>query len=346
MNTTNSLRWRARVTKEAFLHNDNDNSHYTDRWETDDSHSTLSTTHPTKPTRRRRVTTICIDTFALTAVGASIYVLLQWSLIGLTPPLLSFVGRVLLVMACSLTLILASLVMQQERKQRRFGMLRQVYFATKRTVRSLQQQNERLCRSLTALDRTVDRMHLMEQELKQYTKSTTDNNHYYSTLQSIQVIQEYMQIQRRLNEQLHYQIEEQILLAVMQHKKNQDHFDMSATELERFIVQLNNRAGIVLVQEANVREILVSRHDTEDDVGESNDTSSRFTIPLKNVLILLRRLRKDVQENNTSANRTTTPTNNNKRNQGGIWLDDDDGTTLFQFQPRVLLPSTKDLMEF
>lgn len=334
MNATNSLRWRARVTKEAFSHNDNDNSDYIDRWEVPWQAEANAEDTIHNPSRRRRMSTLLIDTLAIAAVGGSVYVILQWSLIGLQPST-HFLGRFLLGMACSLTCVLAGIVIQQERKQRGLGTLRQVYFATRRTVRSLQQQNERLCRTLTALDRTVDRMQIMEQELRQYTQST-------DVSRSMQVVQTYTQIQRRLKEQLHYQIQEQLLCALLQHRNSNGSNNclLFASDLERWIAQWKNMPGVVLLQEATLREILVS----PEESGEKENDETRFTIPLENALSLLRQLRKDLHQN--APNTSTTPRTSSS--QGGIWLDDDTAATtpLFQFQPRFLLPSTKDLMEF
>ncbi|GAX19713.1 hypothetical protein FisN_19Hu300 [Fistulifera solaris] len=314
MNTTNSLRWRARVTKEAFLH-DNDESNVSDRWETSTMASNTSI-----PNQRRCSRTLCIDTLAMAAVGANVYVLLQWSLLGWSTS--SSVMRVLIFTGCGCTLLLASLVIRHERTQQTYGTLRHVYGATRRTVRSLQQQNERLCRSLTALDRTMDRMKILEQELQQFTQSS-------DTLHSIQSIQEYLQIQKRLKEQLQYQVQEHILTAVLSNTTamSNNRCQFTASELERLITQLQNMPGVVLVNEASLRDSLVSKETPSED--------STFTVPLEQVLSLLWRVRKDVHQTIKSINGE------------GIFLDEDHhDSAIFQFQPQFVLPSKKDLMEF
>jgi hypothetical protein len=172
-------------------------------------------------------------------------------------------------------------------------------------------------------------MKILEQELQQYTQSS-------DTLHSIQSIQEYIQIQKRLKEQLQYQVQEHILTAVLSQTTaiSNDCFPITASELDRLITQLQNMPGVVLVNEASLRDILVSKE------TQNHSENSTFTIPLEQALSLLWRVRKDVHQTNVV-------TSTKIQHGEGIWLDEDHhDTTVFQFQPQFLLPSNKDLMEF
>lgn len=318
MNATNRLRWRARVAQEAFQ-NDTSNDQSNDNL-MNVSTSTTASTSSTSFQQQHRVSTLVIDTAALLAMGASLYVAFFVSTPATSTTLLRMTST-------ALTFGMAILVLFQERKKRQLRSLLRVHQVTTRTVRSLQQLHEQSYRHITALQRSADRMSALEEELG---SSTTSISHLVNVVQDVTRIQ-----QHQLKQQWFYHNQEQIMNAILlkdYNNQQRDSYTMSPSEANRLIQQLQNMPGLLLQQD-NARDLLNVQQQQQQQQHGSTSSS------LENVLKLVRQLRHDVNQ---------PPDNHQKKN--GMWLDDDDNnnTVVFRFQPRQLLSShqQQDLMEF
>jgi hypothetical protein len=258
LNTASNLRWRARVTKEAVLDDDDDSYFYSptkqtaqepsqpnpaatpgDRWEMVEQPSATS---------HRFWSTFLLDSIAATAVACSVYAQTQILNVSLTVTTLQWFWWLVSSLACTFTCAVSLLTVWQYRKLRTLGSLRHVHNQTRRTVRSLQQQNERVRRTLTVLDRTQDQLRQVEGELQQYT-NTQD------VQRLVKVLHEYKSVQQRLQTLVQHQVQEQILRAVLETDYNHD-YTLQAPELERLLHRLKAIKGVD-VAEDQLRALLV-----------------------------------------------------------------------------------------
>jgi hypothetical protein len=316
LNTASNLRWRARVTKEAVLDDDDDSYFYSptkptapltispatpgDRWEMVD-------TPPSNTGSHRFWSTFLLDSIAATAVACSVYA--QTQILNVSSPVttLQWFWWLVSSFACTVTVAVSLLCVWQYRTLRTLGSLRHVHNQTRRTVRSLQQQNERVCRNLTVLDRTMDQLRQVEGDLMQYTNNTKGD-----VTRLVAVLHEYKAVQHQLQQLVQHQVQEQILRAVLETDRNHD-YALTAPELERLLVRLKTIKGVDVVED-QLRALLVPQDDAE-----------WYSVSLTSILQLLRKAGEDAAKTTTSG------------------LDEEE--TVFRFCPRQLVTDKEVLLQ-
>lgn len=322
LNTASSLRWRARVTKEAVLNDDDDSQYYSpgkpqnnrdapsvtgDRWEMIEA----SKETPFSGGYYQSLWKILLNSVAATAVGCSVYAQTRVLSVMVTNTTLQLILWFVIFISCTLTAVFSLLAVWQRGQLLKYGSIRALNNRLRATVRSLKQQNERLCRNLTLLDGSIDRLGHVENELALFT-----NNSASDAQRLVAVVKEHKQLQQELQDVVRQQVQEQILQAVLQTDSNRD-CSLSAQELERLIVRLKRLPG-VKVREDQLRSLLVRQSD------------ARSNLPLTCILKLIRQVGDDAQKPPV-ASLAESPRHINLQDE------EDDDATVFRFCPLQLV---------
>ena len=337
LNTATNLRWRARVTKEAVLNDDDDSYYYSpekphsgantvasgDRWEVIDSSSKDIPSTAGERCSYQSLSKILLSTIAATAVGSSVYAQTEILSVMITNTTLQLLLWYVISLSCTLSSACAFLALWQHAQMRKLGSIRSIHNRLRASVRSLGQQNERTRRNLTLLDGSINRLGHVEHELQKFT-----NNSSKDTQRLVNVLKEHKRMQQDLQQVVRKQVQEQILAAVLQTDSNRD-CSLSTQELERLIVRLKSISGLV-VREEQLRSLLLQNR------TEGNE------LPLSSVLNLLRQVGADASKPSVSPSYES-PT----RSRGLVnWEDqDNDDGTVFRFCPQQLVSSNEPLIK-
>lgn len=179
--------------------------------------------------------------------------------------------------ASSLNIFLCLVLVYAVRRIRRLGTVRQHVQYARQRVQSLATQNERLYRQLHHLDGMHNRLESVQHDL---TKLIGNND----PTRMVTAVQRWRVVQNELNVLLTQQVQQEIIKAVLDTDQDEN-FELSAPELERLIVRLQNMPGIQLNDIALRRQL-----EREDDRS------------LQAILRLIRRILEDLVETNNNNN--------------------------------------------
>lgn len=179
----------------------------------------------------------------------------------------------------SLNIFLSIVLVYAVRRTKRLGSVRhQVQYGRQR-VQSLATQNERLYRQLNHLDGMQNRLQSVQHDLSKLIGSNDPKR-------MVIAVERWRVVQKELNVVLQQQVQQEIIRAVLDTDQDAN-FEMTAQELERLILRLNNMPGIQL-DEAALRQQL----EMEDDRS------------LQAILRLIRRIMEDTSGDVEMASKT------------------------------------------
>lgn len=248
-----SLRWRSRLSKEAVNQDDSsaaENGKVIEDYGLEDSKSRNPLLRPPSHLWSRLMMII-----AAVCSGCSLYVLeidMSWYS----------------AVTSSLNIFLSIILVYSLRRLRRIGSVRQQVNYGRQRVQSLATQNERLYRQLNHLDGMHSRLESVQHDLSKLIGSNDPKR-------MVTAVQRWGVVQKELNLVLQQQIQQEVIKAVIDTDRDAN-FEMSAQELERLILRLQNMPGIRLNEGALRRQL-----EMEDDRS------------LKVVLRLIRRILED-----------------------------------------------------
>ena len=223
--TTASLRWRARVTRDATL--------AVPSGDTSDPKVSEKANGARRPSSSPLA--MLWTGIALGAIASSFYNL-------------KHLHTWFTTVASTLSVSVACWTLLQRSTFRRLGNVRQVHSDLRTRVSSLGILSERLYRYLENLDSQVDRLRHVQTQLSKYVASGEASVATLSQLTS-----DYRKVQEKIQRCLVQRVQEQILRAVLQTDTNAN-WELSGPEKERLIIQLR---AITAIRENQLREILV-----------------------------------------------------------------------------------------
>jgi hypothetical protein len=276
---TTALRWRARLSKEAVLGDDS---------------SLISL--PSDNKKDYGTSSACFSTLP----HGHLLTLLAAATVGCHVYSLQIIRTWLMAVTCTLAVALSILTIYQRSRLRRLGSMRRQVNGTRRSVRSLKAQNERMYRTLQQLDHSVDRLHQIQSELNRFLATRREDPE-----KLLAVAQQWKEVQEDMFDMLQQQVQQTIVKAVLDTDRDANYV-LSGPEFEQLVVRLGNIPGVKL-HETALREFWVRVDDKS----------------LATMLSLLRRVMQDAQEQRQQQEET-----------GG----DDQSTVgaVFTFKPRQL----------
>lgn len=254
-----SLRWRSRLSKEAVSHDDSSLAEkgkvVVEEYGLGDSNKTRASLRPPSHCWSR-----IFKTLAAASSGVALYVLevdMSWYT----------------AIASSLQIFLSIVLVYAMRRLRIMGSVRQQVQYARQRVNSLATQNERLYRQLQHLDGMSSRLESVRHEMSKLIGKQDPTR-------LIHCVERWRVIQQELNAALREQVQQEIIRAVVLTDADSN-FVLSAQELERLILRLNNMPGVKLNEHALRQQL------------EMEDERS-----VQAILRLIRRILDDTSDNN------------------------------------------------
>mmetsp|Transcript_23472 Transcript_23472/g.44642 ORF Transcript_23472/g.44642 Transcript_23472/m.44642 type:complete len:284 (-) Transcript_23472:166-1017(-) len=257
-----SLRWRSRLSKEAVNQDDSSVAvKVVEDYGLDEGKLRNTRFRPPRHLWSRLVTIL-----AAVCSGCSLYVLevdMSWYS----------------AITSSLNIFLSIILVYAIRRTKRLGSVRQQVQYGRQRVQSLSTQNERLYRQLNHLDGMQNRLQSVQHDLSKLIGSNDPKR-------MVTAVERWRVIQKELNIVLQQQVQQEIIKAVLDTDQDAN-FEMSAQELERLVLRLQNMPGIQLDEGALRRQL-----EMEDDRS------------LQAILRLIRRILEDTSEDVEMASKT------------------------------------------
>mmetsp|Transcript_28711 Transcript_28711/g.53938 ORF Transcript_28711/g.53938 Transcript_28711/m.53938 type:complete len:324 (-) Transcript_28711:645-1616(-) len=159
------------------------------------------------------------------------------------------VDSIIVTFASGLTIVIALLVLLQQRKLRRLGSLRREHNDLRRQANFFVQERERLHRTLDRIDQKMAELHYVPQELHRLSKK-----HDQDVDRLTHIVQEKKLVQEKIRKKLQQRVMQQLLGVVVNADKDSD-FSLSPNEVDVLVVRLGLIEGIEF-NEKRFREML------------------------------------------------------------------------------------------
>lgn len=159
------------------------------------------------------------------------------------------VDSLLVTVSSTLSVVVAMLILYQQRKIRKLGTLRHQNNELRRRARYFIQERERLHRTLGRMDEKLAQLHYVPQELHALTK-----NNQQSVDRLTGIVRENRTIQDSIRTKLRQKVLQQILGVVVNADRNSD-WALAPAEVESLIIRLRSVPGVVF-DEGKFRQIL------------------------------------------------------------------------------------------
>lgn len=192
-----------------------------------------------------------------------------------------------------------------------------------RHLRTARQQNERLCRSLTRLDRRIEDLRRpIEHELKQHSLTANDTPQHHINERILDVVREY----KRIKSDLQNAMLQKVQLVILRVLLNAENYTLSLKQAEQLMLSLQTIPG-VSVREKKLRTLLLRSDDS------STDTAA---VPMAQIMKLLQQLQEDA--NSVAAVSPPSP-------MVSPDMDDDTSEFLFSFNIQQFVQARAQYME-
>lgn len=192
---------------------------------------------------------------------------------------IQFVDGVLVTVASAFSMVVALLVLLQQRKLRRLGNLRRQHIELRRRANYFHQERERLHRTQERLDQLMADLHYVPQELHKLSKN-----------QDVSILMEIVAEQRIVQDAIRHKIQQKVmqkLLDIVMKADKDNNYALGPKEIELLIIRLGLVKGVefnearfrqMLAEDASIHSIFAMLRSMRDREDEYQYSDSVFTI--------------------------------------------------------------------